>query len=77
MHGGIARARAVVLYGVVARARSLISNTLLERLGDGVVKGVNVLVAENYGFESLEKVSLQGFGKKNRPTYLTWGSGGW
>ena len=34
------------------------------RVANGVAKGVNVLVAEYHGFELLEQVSLQWFGKK-------------
>jgi hypothetical protein len=44
--------------GVIARARSLISNTLLERLGEGGAEGVNVLMSEENGFELLEQGAL-------------------
>ena len=65
VYGAFTCARTIPLYGAIARARSLISNTLLERFGDGVAQGINVAVAEDNGLEALEEGSLKGFRKKS------------
>jgi hypothetical protein len=52
------------LHERVARARSLIFNTLLERLSDDVLEGTDMLMSENDVLETTEKLTLQRFRKK-------------